>query len=243
MSKKISLKQFLMGSGKFGKVYDCISAIKSGKVTIGKKTISNPNYFFNPKKALVKLDNVKIRKAPKLYFLMNKPAGYLSQKVENEKTIYDLLERLDLPKPHIKSMSAVGRLDKESEGLLLITNDGKLSNMVMNPENELIKKYHAVLKGFIDINKVRLLEKGIQIDIGHGQYRTKPCRIKIVGEKEVYISISEGKKRQIRKMFDAIDNQVVYLKRVSIGGLQLGSLKAGETIKISREEILEKMFQ
>ncbi|MBI2541577.1 rRNA pseudouridine synthase [Candidatus Woesearchaeota archaeon] len=243
MSKKISLKQFLMGSGKFDKVYDCIQAIKSGKVTIGKKTALNPNYFFNPKKDLVKINNEKIRKAPKLYFLMNKPAGYLCQKAENEKTIYNLLEKLDLPKPYIRSLSAVGRLDRETEGLLLITNDGKLSNIVMDPEDDLIKRYYAVLEHVVDINNMKLLEKGIQIDVEHERYKTKPCRIKVVGEKEVYISISEGKKRQIRKMFDAIGNKVVYLRRVSIGGLPIGNIKVGEIIKISREEIMEKLFQ
>lgn len=241
MSKKISLKQFLMRSGRFEKVYDCIMAIKIGKATIDGKAISNPNYFFNPKRSLVKLDDEKIRKTPYLYFLMNKPAGCLSQKAENEKTIYNLLENLDLPKLNFQSLSAVGRLDKESEGLLLITNDGKLSNLIMNPKNKITKKYYAVLEDAADINKIKLLEKGIQIEIGHEQYRTKPCRIKVVGEKEVYISISEGKKRQIRKMFDAIGNKVVYLRRVSIAGLQLGSLKAGEIKQTTKEEILEKL--
>lgn len=240
MSKKISLKQFLTRSGRFDKVYDCIAAIKSGKVTIDGKIVPNPNYFFNPK-SLVKLDDEKIRKVPYLYFLMNKPAGYLSQKAENEKTIYDLLEKLNLPKHHAKSLSAVGRLDKESEGLLLITNDGKLSNLVMNPENCITKKYYAVLEDVVDINKIKLLEKGIQIEIEHEQYRTKSCRIKAVGEKEIYISISEGKKRQIRKMFDAIGNKVLYLRRVSIAGLQLGNLKAGEIKQTTKEEILAKL--
>ena len=241
MSKKISLKQFLMRSGKFDKVYDCITAIKIGKVAIDGKIISNPNFFFNPKKSLVKLDDEKVRKTPYIYFLMNKPAGYLSQKAENEKTVYDLLEKLNLPKNHVKSLSAVGRLDKESEGLLLITNDGALSNLMTNPKNSITKKYYAVLGETIDINKIKLLEKGIQIDIGHEQYRTKPCKVKVVGEKEVYISISEGKKRQIRKMFESIENKVVYLRRVSIAGLQLGNLKAGEIRQATKDEILEKL--
>ena len=241
MPKKISLKQFLMRSGRFEGVYDCIEAVKSGKATIDGKIISNPNYFFNPKKSLVKIDDKKIKKAPYLYFLMNKPAGYLSQKSENEKTIYDLLERLNLPKHHIKSLFAVGRLDKESEGLLLITNDGKLSNPIMNPKNEIVKKYYAVLEDVVDINKIRLMEKGIQIEIWDEKYKTKSCKIKVVGEKEIYISISEGKKRQIRKMFDAIGNRLVYLNRVSIAGLQLGNLKAGEIKQTTKDEIIEKL--
>ena len=86
-----------------------------------------------------------------------------------------------------------------------------------------------------------MLEKGIEIKIDDESYKTKKSKIKVVGEKEVYISISEGKKRQIRKMFDAIGNKVVYLKRVSIWGLSLGNLKTGEMRQITKEEIMEKL--
>ena len=110
-----------------------------------------------------------------------------------------------------------------------------------DPKNSSTKKYYAVLGETIDINKIKLLEKGIQIDIGHEQYRTKPCKVKVVGEKEVYIFISEGKKRQIRKMFESSENKVVYLRRVSIAGLQLGNLKAGEIRQATKDEILEKL--
>src|SRR3989338_6001907 len=122
MSKKISLKQFLMKSGKFRRMQECIEAIRSGKISINNEIISNPNYFFNPKKSLVKTGNKKIKKARKLYFLMNKPSGCLSQKAESDKTVYDLLIKLNLPQEEIRSLSAVGRLDKETEGLMIITN-------------------------------------------------------------------------------------------------------------------------
>ncbi len=241
MSKKISIKQFLMKSGRFEKVYGCIQAVRSGKISINNKIITNPNYFFNPKNALVKFYNEKIKTVGKLYFLLNKPAGYLSQKSESEKTIYDLLKKLRIDEKLINSLFAVGRLDKDTEGLIIITNDGKLSAAIMNPQNEIIKKYYSVLEKVIDLSKIKILEKGIDINIENQNYKTKPCKIKITGEKEVYISISEGKKRQIRKMFDAIGNNVVYLRRVSIGGLQLGSLKTGEIKEITRKEIMEKL--
>ena len=243
MSKKISIKQFLMKSGRFEKVYDCINSIRKGRVLVNNKIIKNPNYFFNAKNALVKLDNEKIKSVNKLYFILSKPAGYLSQKSENEKTIYDLLEKLNLPKEQMQSLFAVGRLDKDTEGLMILTNDGNLSVKIINPKNEIIKKYYAVLEKTIDINKIRILEKGIEIMVDHKRYKAKPCKIKIVGEKERYISISEGKKKQIRKMFEAIENKVVYLRRVSIAGLQLGNLKVGEFKHINREEIMEKLFQ
>ncbi len=241
MSKKISLKQFLMKSGKFQKTFDSIEAIKTGRVTVNSKLMANPSHFFNPKKELVKLDNEKIKIVPKLYFIMNKPAGYLSQKSTEEKTIYDLLKNIRLPKEQIQSLHAVGRLDKETEGLLILTNDGKISNAIMDPKHEIIKKYHAILENPADKEKIRILEKGIEIAIDYVKYKTKPCKIRIAGEKEIYISISEGKKRQIRLMFESIGNKVAYLKRVSICGLQLGNLKSGEIKQITKEEIMEKL--
>ena len=230
-----------MKSGRFNKVFDAEKAIRDEKVSINNKIIANPNYFFNPKKSLVKINREKIKKVPLLYFLINKPAGYLSQKSDNEKTIYDMLNKLNLPKEFINSLFAVGRLDKDTEGLMIITNDGKLSNMIMNPKNEIIKKYHVVIDEPVTNENIRLLEKGVIIEIDYSNYKTTKCKIRKVKENEVYISITEGKKRQIRKMFESIGNDVTYLKRVSIGGLALGNLKTGEIKQITREEIMEKI--
>src|SRR3989338_7525880 len=160
MSKKLSLKQFLMKSGRFQKTYDCVQAIKNGKVTLNNEVITNPSHFFNPKTELVKLDNEKLKTISKLYFIMNKPAGYLSQKSNEEKTIYELLTNLNLPKEAIQSLHAVGRLDKDTEGLLLLTNDGKLSNLVMDPKSEIIKKYYVMLEKPASREKIKELEKG-----------------------------------------------------------------------------------
>ena len=230
-----------MKSGKFQKTFDCIDAIKNSKVTVNNKVITNPSYFFNPKKDLVKLYKEKLKIVSKLYFIMNKPAGYVSQKSNEEKTIYELLNNLNLPKESIQSLHAVGRLDKDTEGLLLLTNDRKLSNLIMDPKSEIIKKYNVILEKPITREKIKELEKGIELEIDYEKYKTKPCKIKTVEEKEIYISISEGKKRQIRMMFEAVGNKVNYLKRVSIGGLQLGKLNFGEIRQITRQEIIEKL--
>mgnify|MGYP001609711017 CR=1 FL=1 len=230
-----------MKSGRFEKAYGCIQAVRSGKISINNKIITNPNFFFNPRNVLVKFNNEKIKPVAKLYFLLNKPAGYLSQKHGNEKTIYNLLGKLNLSKEQMQSLFAVGRLDKGTEGIIILTNDGNISDSVMNPKNEIIKKYFVVLEKPVDINKIKILEKGTEIKIDGENYKTRKSKIKIVGEKEAYVSISEGKKRQIRKMFDSIGNKVVYLKRVSIGGLSLGNLKTGEMRQITKEEITEKL--
>ncbi len=243
MSKKISLKQFLMGSGKFERVYDCVQEIRSGRVVVNSRIIKNPNYFFNPKNALVKFYDEKVKPVGKVYLLLNKPAGCLSQKSENENTVYGILKKSITDEKAVNSIFAVGRLDRDTEGLMIMTNDGKLSSAIMESKNGIIKKYYAVLEQPADAAKIKMMEHGIEIGIGEEKFMTGPCKIKIAGEKEVYISVSEGKKRQIRKMVEAAGNKVVSLKRVSIGGLQLGSLKSGEIMKINREEILEKLFQ
>src|SRR3989338_4173697 len=115
MSKNISLKQFLMRSGKFEKSYDCVAAIRGGKVTIDNQIITHPNYFFNPKSSLVRIYDEKVKQLPKLYFLFNKPSGYLCQKSPTEKTVYSLLAKLNLPKAPKQSLYTVGRLDKDTE--------------------------------------------------------------------------------------------------------------------------------
>lgn len=241
MSKKISIKQFLMKSGKFEKAYDCVQVIRSGKISINNKIITNPTYFFNPKNSFVTLDNEKIKQVSKLYLLLNKPSGYLSQKSEDEKTIYDLLKTSKIDDHISKSLFAVGRLDKDTEGLMLITNDGKLASLLLSPRKDVIKKYYVLLEKPLDRTQIKNLEAGIGIDINNKIYKTKPCKIKLINNKSLYISISEGKKRQIRKMFEMVDNKVAYLKRVSIGGLQLGNLEMGEIKQITRKEMLEKM--
>ena len=241
MSKKTSIKQFLMRSGQFKKAYDCEKAIKEGKVSINDKIITKPNFFFNPKTSIVKVDGDKMKRLPKKYYLMNKPTGYTCQKSRDIKTIYTILEREEIEPSLANTLFSVGRLDENTEGLLIITNDGRLSNAIASPKNGIVKRYYSVLEKQIAPEKIKLLENGIAISIGKEQYKTKPCKVEIAGEKHAYISISEGRKRQIKKMFDAIGNKVVYLRRISIGNIQLESLKIGEFKEISRAEIYKKL--
>jgi len=240
MSKKISLKQYLMKTGKFEKVADAVNAIKENKVTLNGKIVAIPNYFFNPEKILVRCGDEKIKKVSKLYFLMNKPAGLICQKSEDEKTIYDILKS-KVDESHVNSLFAVGRLDKDTEGLLIITNDGKLAETIMHPAHEITKKYFAVLEKNLDKKDAIALEKGIIIELEDEPYKTRPAKIRIVKDKEVYVSITEGKKRQVKRMFESIGNRVVQLKRVSIGGVSLGKLETGEIMQISKEELVQML--
>ncbi len=230
-----------MRTGRFEKLYDAICAVRNQKITVADKVITNPNYFFNPRKSLVKFGDEKLMPVKKAYFILNKPAGYICQKSIKERSIYDLIKGLKIEDKLRVSLFAVGRLDKETEGLLIITNDGKLSSSITKPDSKIEKEYYAVLSEAIKHEGIKKIKDGIEIFISGIKYKTKPAKIKIIGEKKLVISVSEGKKRQIRKMFETIGNSVVYLRRESIENLKLDGIKAGEFKEISKEEIYKKL--
>ncbi len=242
MPKKISLKQFLMRTGYFRNAEECISAIRKGEVTLNGAMLDNPNHYFNPKKNIVQYKSQKIKPVKKMYFALNKPHGFICQKSPGEKSIYDLLESPKLPKPHASSLFAVGRLDKDTEGLMIITNDGKLSDRLAKPEKNVSKTYLAELEKPISQEQISRMENGIEIIVGGKPYKTKPCTIKSISDKKLEITIYEGKKRQIRKMLEAAGSSVSLLRRIAIGGLELGDLKAGHLKEFQREEIYKRLF-
>src|SRR3989338_5191732 len=241
MTKKISLKQFLMRTGQFEKSFDCESAIREGKVTLNRKIATNPRFLFNPGKDVVKINDKKIKIIKKLYFVMNKPAGYVTQKSNYEKNVYDLLKKLNLSENEIKSLFAAGMLDKETEGLLIITNDGKLSKAVMNPGNNIEKNYFAILEKPSSREGIKKLEEGVFIADDKQKYITLPAKIRMKNEKEIYITITEGKKRQIRKMLEAVGNKVIYLRRESINGLTLKNIEIGQIVQLARIDLYKKL--
>ncbi len=241
MVKKISLLQFLMRSGKFQTAHEAERAIRAKRIKVREETITNPRHFFDQKMDFVFLDSQLVKKAPPLYFIMNKPSEIICQKSKEEESIFDLLRPLPLSPEQRASLFVIGRLDKDTEGLLIITNDGKLSDALMNPKHDIPKTYHAILNLPLSHTHKKQLESGIKIKTEEGEYTTKPCTIRKETERGVHISITEGKKRQIRRMFEAIGNEVVHLKRVSIGSLQLGTLKLGELQQATKEHILKAL--
>ncbi|MBI2660844.1 pseudouridine synthase [Candidatus Woesearchaeota archaeon] len=242
MAKKISLKQFLMKTGFFEDVEQCILAIRNGEIRLNKETVFNPHHFFNPKKYSVFYRNERIRPVKMSYFMMNKPKGFICQKSANENTIYNLLESGSITAQLRSSLFAVGRLDKDTSGLLIITNDGQLSDRLAKPERHVSKKYLVELKNSLKPEDTGKLEEGIKIDVKGSAYKTKPCKARLIEDKKAEITIFEGKKRQIRKMFEAIRNEVVALERTAVGGLELEDLKPGELKEFQREEIYKILF-
>ena len=173
-----------------------------------------------------------------VYIMMNKPQGYLSATSDGQDvTVMELLDgyydRFDL--------SIAGRLDKETEGLLLLTNDGQLLHKIITPKKKVYKRYIAQIEGELTATKIAALESGVIIKDGKDIcFTTAPARIHVISEGEVEIAICEGKFHQVRRMFASVGCKVVYLKRVAIGELELDKyLELGEYRELSEEELNE----
>ncbi|MHA5066189.1 pseudouridine synthase [Cetobacterium somerae] len=168
----------------------------------------------------------------KVYFLLNKPKGVLSASKDDRgrKTVTDLIDTKERLYP-------IGRLDADTEGAIILTNDGDIFNKVIHPKGEVYKEYFVIVKGEIRDKDLSKLAKGINLEDG----QTLPAKTKILkraqGRSEVIIAIREGKNRQVRRMFDAVKHPVVYLRREAIGKINLGNLELGKYRKLTSQEI------
>ncbi len=167
------------------------------------------------------------------YYIMNKPKGYVCTVKDDKgrKTVMDLLP------PNIKRLFPVGRLDYDSEGLLILTNDGDLTFKLTHPKNEVPKTYLVKTEKPVNTEDLNKLRSGVIVD----GVKTKKCKITLVettktGSK-LHITITEGRNRQVRKMFEAVGNCVDFLKRIKIGDLKLSGLNRGEVRPLSAYEI------
>ena len=167
------------------------------------------------------------------YYMLNKPNGYVTTVKDDKgrKTVMDLL-----PKKGDR-LYPVGRLDYDTEGLLIITNDGELAQRLTHPVNEVPKTYVAKIEGVLTENMLARLRGGVEVD----GVRTKKSAVRIVDETKtetkVSVTITEGRNRQVRKMFEAVGKEVIFLKRVKIGDLALRGLNRGEYRPLTKEEI------
>ena len=170
---------------------------------------------------------------PKVYVVLNKPLGYITSMDDdkNRATVADLVS--DIP----ERLFPVGRLDYNTTGLLIMTNDGELTYSLTHPKHEVDKTYIATVSGVLSGKRLAQLRKGVDI----GGFVTSPARVRVLRQNPrsavVEITIHEGKNRQVRKMFAAVGNQVQSLERVAIGELKLGRLKEGHYRKLTRQEI------
>ena len=207
--------------------------IANGNVKINGAVMKEPGYDVKDGDEVCVNGRVVGRRQKLVYVLVNKPMGMItSSKDDKERdTVMDLVKDID------ERLFPVGRLDYNTTGALIMTNDGELTYRVTHPKHELGKTYRALVKGVVSDEKARKLRNGVDI----GGYVTGKAKVKIIKGSQsstlVEITIYEGKNRQVRKMFASVGNPVQELERVAIGNIRLGHLRPGHYRKLTREEI------
>lgn len=209
--------------------------IRSGSVTVNDQSIKEESFQIDPGCDLVVCWGSEIAYREYVYLMLNKPAGVISATEDSkERTVLDLID----PKYRNKGIFPVGRLDKDTEGLLILTNNGELGHKLLSPKKKVPKRYFAQVSGIIDTEDIESFQNGIALDDG---YRTMPAELELLrtgDPSEVMVMIQEGKYHQIKRMFQALGKQVVYLKRVAMGDLMLDpSLKNGAYRELTEEEV------
>ena len=211
----------------------CDEIIKEGRVKVNGR-ICQTGAEIDEYNDNVSVDGKKVQLKRKFeYYIMNKPKGYITTVKDDKdrKTVMDLLPK------NIGRIYPVGRLDYETEGLLILTSDGELANKLTHPRNEVSKTYLVKTEGPITEDAVNVLRRGVLVD----GVKTKKCNIKIVETNKeftkLHVTITEGRNRQVRKMFEAVGKNVDFLKRIKIGNLTLRGLDRGQVRKLSAEEV------
>ncbi|MCR5834685.1 MAG: rRNA pseudouridine synthase [Selenomonadaceae bacterium] len=205
--------------------------ITSGRVTVDGKIVTELGAKADSDKNKIRVDGKLLPTVTdKIYIMLNKPRGYLStvHDERNRKTVIDLLGE-----NFSERVYPVGRLDLNSEGLIILTNDGQLTNALIHPRYEVQKTYRVKLCAAITEEELDLLRSGIELDDG----LTAPAIIYMIDDRTIEITIHEGRNRQVRRMFAAIGHDVKRLKRISFAGLTLSGLKVGEYKYLSQNEI------
>ncbi|PSL44518.1 16S rRNA pseudouridine516 synthase [Salsuginibacillus halophilus] len=209
--------------------------LKTGEVTVNGEKIKDPGFQVTPDEDEVFAGSEEVVYQSTLYVLMHKPEGVITAtKDEEHETVLDLLEIDDV----ILEPFPVGRLDKDTTGLLLLMTDGKLAHALTSPKKEVAKTYEAELAQPVSENDIQKLEQGIALEDG---FITAPAHIEVMNETKnlVHITIIEGKYHQVRRMFGAVSNRVERLKRVAFGPITLDEqdLEPGEYRDLTEEEV------
>ena len=205
--------------------------IDSGAVSVNEKIVSSPKENVNEEKDIVKYKEEIIKYKKFRYYILNKISGYITAVDDpREKTVMDILPDWVIK----KDLAPVGRLDKDTEGLLLLTNDGQLNHRLLSPKSHVDKTYYAELEKDISEDDLEKLRKGVDI----GGYVTMPALAEKIGDKKIHLTIKEGKFHQVKKMLEAVGNKVVYLKRISFGNLKLNDMELGEVREVNIEDII-----
>lgn len=209
--------------------------VREGVVTVNGEVVTDSSIHVNPEEDVVQVWEEEVEYTRYLYLMLNKPAGYLSA---TEDTLGPTVLDLVPPEYAHYHLFPVGRLDKDTVGMILLTNDGKLAHRITSPKHHVEKRYYARIKGRVTEKEKERFRQGIRLYDGE---MTLPAGLEIMtqGEiSEVEVTLTEGKYHQIKRMFQALGMTVLYLKRLSIGPLQLDpALEEGELRPLTEEEV------
>ncbi|MDD3122843.1 MAG: pseudouridine synthase [Candidatus Izemoplasmatales bacterium] len=220
---------------KFGSRKEVHELVKKGYITVNGVVISDFGLDISPALDQIIVGEETVYYQPSITLMMNKPKGVVSANTDLlDKTVIDLIE---IPFARF-DFNIAGRLDKDTEGLLILTTDGSMLHQIISPSKEVYKTYLVELRD--PLTRTEELENGVVIKDGKNMdFTTKPCFIKQINEKVATIKILEGKFHQVKRMFEAIENEVVALKRIAIGELPLDdNLLPGEVKELSQVDIL-----
>ncbi len=215
----------------FGSRQEIKKYVKAGKVRINDNIVKKPEEKLNSEKDKLYFDGIEVEVEEFETFILYKPAGYVCATKDNvHKTVMELIDSKR------KNIVPVGRLDLDTEGILILTNDGDLNHRLVSPSSHVDKTYYAIFEGKLNENAVEMTKNGL--DIGEGEV-SKPAKLEIISSNEIMLTIHEGKFHQVKRMVKALGGEVTYLKRVAFGGLRLEDLKLkkGESRKITEIEM------
>ncbi len=221
----------------FGSRKEIRLLMKQERVKVNDTTVKDPGIQVDPETSIIKIDDREIMYKKYIYIMMNKPDGVISATFDKRhKTVVNLLpgefKRFDV--------FPAGRLDIDTEGLILLTNDGQLAHEILSPKKHIPKTYFARVRGLVDSSDIEKFSGGITLDDG---YRTFPAQLEVLNSSEVSevkLTIYEGKFHQVKRMFQVVEKEVIYLKRISMGGLILdNSLALGECRELTKAEVRE----
>ena len=233
VNEKMRLEKFLSESG-IASRRDAKQYITAGRVSVNSERVLIPGTHIAPQQDEITFDGKPIRGKPKqIYLMLNKPAGYVTT-VRDERgrpTVMALVRDIS------ERIYPVGRLDLDTEGLLLMTNDGDFAHRILHPSHEIQKTYIAWVEGQPNRREIQRMREGIEIEEGVVTSAKVDQTERREGQTQFKVVIHEGKKRQIRRMFHAIGHDVLHLKRIGIGSLSLGRLSIGKYRLLTPPEI------
>lgn len=225
----------LLSSQGFGSRIEIKNLLKQGNVIINGKIVRSAEYKSDSEKDNIFVNGKQINYQKNVYYMLNKPQGVVSASRDpKERTVLDLLPQ-EMRRP---GLFPAGRLDKDTEGLIIITDDGAFAHEILSPKKHVDKKYFAILDSTIKPEQIELFENGVTLSDG---YECMPARLEIIKNDEnaqVYVTLREGKYHQIKRMFLSFGTTVIYLKRLSMGGLFLDDvLKKGDFKQLNDSEV------